>query len=134
MPTMSFVVYIAVLLTGLVSVMLGLQLASAPPPARTAAQPQLVEPIRHAPMLPSAKPAAPSAAKPENSIAAAAQQSAATGTIEERAAAQTTAQSPHESTVPGCNISACETHYPKSFRASDCTYQPNYGPRKLCRK
>jgi len=131
---MSFVIYIAVLLAGLVSVMLGLQLASAPPPARTAARPQLVEPIRHAPALPGAQPAAPSVAKPESSTAAAVQQSAAPRATEERAAAQTTAQSPHESTLPGCNISACETHYPKSFRASDCTYQPNYGPRKLCRR
>src|SRR4029079_6230858 len=55
---MSFVIYIAVVIAGLVSVMLGLQLASAPPPVRTATQPQLVEPIRHAPAPPTAKPAA----------------------------------------------------------------------------
>jgi hypothetical protein len=131
---MSFVIYIAVVLAGLVSVMLGLQLASAPPPARTAAQPQLVEPIRHAPTLPSAKPAVPSAAATPANPPVYAPQQAAAPAAEERAAAQTTAQSPHESTVPGCNISACETHYPKSFRASDCTYQPNIGPRRLCRK
>jgi hypothetical protein len=130
---MSFVIYIAVVLAGLVSVMLGLQLASAPPPARTAAQPHLVEPIRHAPTLPSVKPAVPSvAAKPGTSPAQEA--AAAAPATEEPSGAQTTAQSPHESTVPGCNVSACETHYPKSFRASDCTYQPFEGPRRLCRK
>jgi hypothetical protein len=30
-----------------------------------------------------------------------------------------------------CNISACERSY-QSFRASDCTYQPYSGPRRLC--
>ena len=129
---MSFVIYIAVLLAGLVSVMLGLQLASAPPPAKTAAQPQLVQPIRHPPALPAAaKPQAPAVAtaKPESQPGTTAQDEPV---ADEKL--QTTAQSPHESAVPGCNISACETQYPRSFRASDCTYQPNYGPRRLCRK
>lgn len=30
-----------------------------------------------------------------------------------------------------CNVSACSSRY-RSFRASDCGYQPNYGPRRLC--
>ena len=30
-----------------------------------------------------------------------------------------------------CNISACSARY-RSFRASDCTYQPYDGPRRLC--
>jgi len=34
---------------------------------------------------------------------------------------------------PGCNVAACEARY-KSFRISDCTYQPNDGPRRLCRR
>jgi hypothetical protein len=133
---MSFVVYIAVLLAGLVSVMLGLQLASAPPPARTATQPQLVEPIRHPATPPAAKSASPAVTAGSESLPAPVSQQPAVPvpTAEGQSGSQTTAQSPHESTVPGCNISACETHYPKSFRAADCTYQPNYGPRKLCRK
>lgn len=131
---MSFVIYIAVLLAGLVSVMLGLQLASAPP-VRTATQPQLAEPIRHAPTLPAAKPAVPSvAAQPENSVPTGREAAVPSLATEDRPSAQTTAQSLHESAVPGCNISACEMHYPKSFRAADCTYQPNYGPRRVCRK
>ena len=32
-----------------------------------------------------------------------------------------------------CNISAC-THAYISFTASDCTYQPSEGPRRLCTK
>lgn len=30
-----------------------------------------------------------------------------------------------------CNVQACAAAY-RSFRVSDCTYQPNYGPRRLC--
>lgn len=45
-----------------------------------------------------------------------------------RAQATTEAVAP-----PGCNVSACEARY-KSFRASDCTYQPNNGPRRLCKR
>jgi membrane peptidoglycan carboxypeptidase len=32
---------------------------------------------------------------------------------------------------PVCNPSACDRRY-RSFRASDCTYQPYHGPRMLC--
>ena len=34
---------------------------------------------------------------------------------------------------PGCNVAACEEAY-RSFRATDCTYQPTRGPRRLCTK
>ena len=34
---------------------------------------------------------------------------------------------------PVCNIEACDRAY-RSFRASDCTFQPYSGPRKLCEK
>ena len=32
-----------------------------------------------------------------------------------------------------CNVNACTAAY-HSFRASDCTYQPSNGPRRLCTK
>ncbi len=32
---------------------------------------------------------------------------------------------------PRCDISLCERYY-RSFRASDCTYQPYSGPRQFC--
>jgi penicillin-binding protein 1A len=35
--------------------------------------------------------------------------------------------------VPQCNIEACSASY-RSFRSSDCTYQPYSGPRRLCEK
>jgi membrane peptidoglycan carboxypeptidase len=35
------------------------------------------------------------------------------------------------STQPQCNQTACAVRY-NSFRASDCTYQPYSGPRRLC--
>lgn len=34
---------------------------------------------------------------------------------------------------PRCNVSACAAAY-RSFRESDCTYNPSYGPRRLCEK
>jgi BA14K-like protein len=34
---------------------------------------------------------------------------------------------------PLCNIEACTAAY-RSFTASDCTYQPSNGPRRLCTK
>ena len=129
---MSFVVYIAVLIAGLVSVMLGLQLANTPHLTRTAGPPPLVEPIRHAPTAAAAKPAAPVTSAKPDTLAAPAPPPVQAPAIEARS--QTTAQSVQESSVPGCNVSLCETHYPKSFRAADCTYQPNIGPRRICRK
>lgn len=38
---------------------------------------------------------------------------------------------PATAAVPLCDIQACERAY-RSFTASDCTYQPNDGPRRLC--
>jgi hypothetical protein len=33
---------------------------------------------------------------------------------------------------PSCNVSACAAAYPRSFRESDCTFNPSSGPRKVC--
>lgn len=33
--------------------------------------------------------------------------------------------------APACHVDACSLAY-RSFRASDCTFQPYRGPRKLC--
>lgn len=38
---------------------------------------------------------------------------------------------PATAAVPLCDIQACERAY-RSFTASDCTYQPSDGPRRLC--
>jgi membrane peptidoglycan carboxypeptidase len=37
------------------------------------------------------------------------------------------------STPPQCNIQACSRAY-RSFRSSDCTFQPYRGPRRICEK
>jgi hypothetical protein len=35
---------------------------------------------------------------------------------------------------PRCNVSACRAAYPRSFRESDCTFNPSAGPRKVCER
>lgn len=36
-------------------------------------------------------------------------------------------------TQPACNVRACQRAY-RSFRASDCTFQPYRGPRRMCER
>jgi hypothetical protein len=122
---MSFVIYFAMLVAALVSVVMGLEVVSAPP-VRTAARPALVEPIRH-----QAAPAQPAAPVPS-----VAQQPA----MPAPQPPQTSAQAPEQAEeqgqaapAPACNIDACAAAY-RSFTASDCTYQPFDGPRRLCTK
>jgi hypothetical protein len=38
-----------------------------------------------------------------------------------------------ETPPPKCDVSACAAAY-RSFRESDCTYNPSFGPRQLCTK
>jgi len=40
-------------------------------------------------------------------------------------------QTPEQPAPEGCNVSLCERSY-QSFRASDCSYQPYWGPRRSC--
>jgi hypothetical protein len=40
---------------------------------------------------------------------------------------------PAVAAAPKCDVDACERAY-RSFTASDCTYQPSDGPRRLCTK
>jgi hypothetical protein len=48
-------------------------------------------------------------------------------------AAERTAAQPDDSAQPKCDIDACSTAY-RSFRASDCSWQPFDGPRRFCDK
>ncbi len=41
------------------------------------------------------------------------------------------AAEPPAAPPPRCDVNACEAAY-RSFTASDCTYQPSNGPRRLC--
>ena len=48
---------------------------------------------------------------------------------------QTVPPAPVAQTAPKplCDVAACAAAY-RSFRESDCTYNPNVGPRQLCTK
>jgi hypothetical protein len=121
---MSFVIYFAMLVAALVSVVMGLEVVSAPP-VRTAARPALVEPIRHqaTPVQPAA-PAQPVAQQPAAPVPQPPQTSAQ---------APEQAEEQGQAPAPACNVDACTAAY-RSFTASDCTYQPFDGPRRLCTK
>jgi len=134
---MRLAVYGAVLVIALGTVLLGLDRlpapmspmvdtpaglrAAAPPAPVQAAPPQASSPVPSttigAPIVPPAlavpaRPAAPATA------GAAAQAAAAVAAPESEAR---------------CNVDTCTAAY-RSFRPSDCTYQPSNGPRRLCTK
>jgi len=131
---MRLAVYGAVLVIALGSVLLGLDRipapmspmidtaaglrAVAPAPAIQAPAAQALPPVPNAtigaPIVP------PSLAAPATSVAP-----ATAG-----AAAQAVAAPQPEAR---CNVDACTAAY-RSFRPSDCTYQPSNGPRRICTK
>lgn len=154
---MSLLLYVAVLLVSVSSVLFGLGWISAPepryeaPPAQFAshapAQPvaakgearAALSPVYPAapglPQADTAKPAVAASPKPPQPVAAAESVGAASAEHADAApgaeAAATLA--PIAAAPPACDIRACSRAY-YSFRASDCTYQPNHGPRQLCEK
>jgi BA14K-like protein len=111
---MRLAVYGAVLVIALGSVLLGLDRLSAPmsPMIDTTAG------LRAAAPPPTATQAAPSSPTAPAAAGAAAQAAAPVAAPESQV---------------HCNVSACAAAY-RSFRPSDCTYQPNDGPRRLCAK
>ncbi|MCK9919675.1 BA14K family protein [Microbacteriaceae bacterium K1510] len=121
---MSWRVFLAVVAVALVNVAVGLEWLSPAPPRTASLQTPIVYPTP-----PAAVPA--QAAAPAKAPAQAAAPRPAPATTAAAEASEARAQAP--SAPPGCNVSACEAHY-KSFRAADCTYQPNDGPRRLCRR
>jgi hypothetical protein len=126
---MSFLVYLAVLIAALCSVVMGLDWATSPPaPATATVQTRAVEPVRHPA---AAENPAPAKVAPRRQAAA-----PPARPIED----QTVAQSPPNeeassptAPAPSCNVRACSAAY-QSFRAEDCTYQPYSGPRRACTK
>jgi len=137
---MRLAVYGAVLVIALGSVLLGLDRLSAPmsPMVDTAAglaaapAPPLQTPVAQpAPLVPSATPSATIGAPIVPPALAAPVQPAAPAT----AGAATQAAAPVAASEPAahCNVDACTAAY-RSFRPSDCTYQPSNGPRRLCTK
>lgn len=134
---MSWRVFLAVVAVALVNVAVGLDWLSTPqaPPRVSSLQvpiayptPPSSPPAAAAPITPALAPAQAAAPRATPAVSAAAVPTPGPEASEARAQAPSAPSAP-----PGCNVSACEGHY-KSFRISDCTYQPNDGPRKLCRR
>ena len=46
---------------------------------------------------------------------------------------QTSSVEAGEAEIPACNVNACSQSY-RSFRVSDCTFQPYEGPRRSCER
>ena len=135
---MRLAVYGAVLVIALGSVLLGLDRLPAPmsPMVDTAAGLAAVP----APALPAPTVQAPagqgSPSIPNTMIGAPiVPQTLAAPTAAAPVTAGAVAQTPAPAPEPEarCNVDACTAAY-RSFRASDCTYQPNDGPRRLCTK
>lgn len=83
-------------------------------------------PIKDTPIIQAAKPAA---AATTTGSASTAEPAAAPA-----ASTATTTPAPQANAAPqanSCNIEACSAAY-RSFRESDCTYQPFEGPRRIC--
>lgn len=157
---MSRLAYFAVLMVALGSVLFGLDWQSAPmspmPETRLALQ---AASASAPPPMSRAVPAGPtgglSTAAPAKTGAAANAGGATTG---QKVSVQTNAKQPGSSNAANpspsaaadkanaalaqiavegtqlkCNARACASAY-QSFQASDCTYQPRNGPRRLCKK
>jgi hypothetical protein len=152
----SLFFYIVVLVVSVTSVLFGLDWLSTPPPrakppaqvvastVKPAPQPakdsvsnKVVVPVKQAAKAaPSAlPPAAETAAVPsaaDNSPATASASAAQPTTVGD-AQPDTTAAIAPPAASPRCDVQACATAY-RSFRASDCTWQPFDGPRRQCTK
>ena len=127
---MRLAVYGAVLVIALGSVLLGLDRLPAPmsPMVDTAAGLAAVPaPVLQTPAV-QASPSVPSATIGAPIVP---QTLAAPAPVTAGAVVQTPAAAPEPEVR--CNVDACTAAY-RSFRASDCTYQPNDGPRRLCTK
>jgi hypothetical protein len=115
--TKSFIVYSAVVVVAVCNIVFGLIWLNAPAPqTRPAAAPAATSPIAAGQTAPANADGLPTGGND--------------------ASAQTKApiaRSAGEAAPPKCNVSACAGTY-RSFRASDCTYQPVGGPRRICTK
>ncbi len=138
---MRLVVFGAVLAITLGSVLLGLDWLSAPMSAMVDTQAGL-HAVAPPPVIAAPAPAAPPvAASPKTSIGvpivppSLVTPASPNAPVSAGAATQDSPPAPVVATEPGvrCNVDACTAAY-HSFTASDCTYQPSNGPRRLCTK
>ena len=151
--TKSFIAVSAVLAVALCNVVFGMNWLAERPPARPLAAvtgvsepPMLASPPFQSPPVPAAagspplkgNTAAPARGAPLPNTAAQRNAPAAPKIstsqpdtaiiIMNEPAAPATAEAP-----PKCDIAACAAAY-RTFTASDCTYVPSFGVRKLCTK
>jgi BA14K-like protein len=143
-----FLFYCAVLLVAGSSVVLGLDWTVAPLPpmheteasvqaAKLAAHlpPPVVRTVKAVTQPGPMQPAQPAGRGPRvaavNPAAKPVRNGTATPAI--MAPEQTATQTAAESEQPKCDIDACAAAY-RSFRASDCSWQPYEGPRRFCDK
>jgi hypothetical protein len=133
---MRLAVYGAVLVIALGSVLLGLDWLSAPMPPMADTEAGLHAPpaVRPPPAPVVVAPAAPNAAigapiVPPGLAAPAVRNAPAAAAAQ---AEPTPAVAAPEPPVQ-CHVDACTAAY-RSFRASDCTYMPSVGQRRLCTK
>jgi len=94
-----------------------------------AAAPPLAAPVPPAPVTPSANFGAPIV--PPALVAPATPNVPAPGSVDAQAVPPAPVAAPKPEVT--CNIEACTAAY-RTFTASDCTYQPIGGPRRLCTK
>ena len=118
---MPFFVYAAILITAVFSVALEWD-ALVVPSGILRQDMEAVSAIGKPIALPGPLPITPAAAPPVRST----EKSAAKAPAEADAAQKAAAPAP-----PSCDVAACAAAY-HSFRASDCTYQPFEGARRLC--
>lgn len=150
---MSFVFYAVLMVVSLSSVVFGLEwLSEAPPvwkPVQVASVKQPASPADKPPVEAVAV-AKPAAAVTARAHAPASEASGDAGAIDARQTSTsntddttTLARAPSASDImvsepgsesaaaPRCDVRACTAAY-RSFRASDCTWQPYDGPRRFC--
>jgi hypothetical protein len=134
---MRLAVYGAVLVIALGSVLLGLDWLSAPmsPMADTEAGLHAPPAVRPPPAPVAVTPVAPTAPigvpiVPPKLVAPAVPAAPAATSSQVPAAPPIAAPEPPQ---VQCNVDACTAAY-RSFRASDCTYMPSFGQRRLCTK
>ncbi len=126
---MPFLVYAAILVVTVFSVALEWDALVVPSAATQHAMHAISQ-------LPPAHPSPPGAAPAERVVHAAPPAPAAPANPAPAPAAEPPPAAPEQAAAaapPQCDVAACAAAY-GSFRASDCTWQPYDGPRRLCTK
>ena len=127
---MPFIAYVAIMVVALFSVALEWDTLVAPSDT-TMREMQAMSRLGTPPVQRDAVQPPPAAAeqKPQPKTAA-----VAPPAVNDGAAAKTGDEAQaQKAAAPQCDVAACTAAY-RTFRASDCTYAPSYGVRRLCTK